>query len=121
MGNTDVRVKKKWCEILKAAKCRLKATETTGIGEVIERIDDAIGTLRGVSSPVFRLVRSRLVCGKIADGLSTIFPSFDWYHCGKQRRQIYAERRLSFLAIFNSKNLSRSKECFPVMLWAKKI
>ena len=40
--------------------------ETTGIGGAIERRDDAIRTLRGVSSPVFP---SRRMCRKLSDGL----------------------------------------------------
>ena len=67
-------------EILKAAKRRLRATaETKGIGGAIERRDDAIRTLRGVSLPVFPFLRSRLVCRKpVVDGQSAIFSSFDW-------------------------------------------
>ena len=51
---------------------RLRATETTGIEGAIERRDDAIRMLRGVSylsSPVYPFLRSRLVCRKLADGL----------------------------------------------------
>ena len=54
---------------LKTAKRRLRSTETTGIGGAVERRDDAIRTLRGVSSPVFPFLRLRLVCRKIVDGL----------------------------------------------------